>query len=145
MNCRYIVVVVAAGLATTAIAHEGVKNPAVMARMDGMTKIADNMKVIGNMAKGRTQFDVEAVRWALASVAAQAAETPALFDAMELDPKSDALPAIWDDFDDFTAKAKELETVANEVSASIEKPEDLRAALFLLGETCKSCHQTYTK
>ena len=145
MTWRNVAFVVATGFATAAIAHEGVKNPAVMARMEGMSTIAESMKVIGDMAKGSTRFDAEAVRWALTTIAEQAVETRALFEPKELDPKSEALPAIWDDFDDFTAKASALETMALRVAATIEKPEDLRNALSLLGETCKSCHNTYTK
>ena len=34
------------------VAHEGVQNAAVKARMDGMGELGAGLKVLGNMAKG---------------------------------------------------------------------------------------------
>lgn len=55
-----------------------------------------------------------------------AAGTPGLFEANETDPKSEALPEIWTNFDDFVAKAAELETIATGFSTSINDPSGLR-------------------
>ncbi len=97
---RASVLLVAALLtATTALAHQGVQNRAVLARMNGMSAIAENIKVLGNMAKGKVAFDQKAARVALQRMADHAAEAPELFEAREDDPKSEALPAIWEDFD----------------------------------------------
>lgn len=111
--------------------------------MDGMSAIAENLKVIGTMAKGEIAFDANAAREAASAMAEHAAATPELFEANETDPKSEALPAIWAKFDDFTAKALELESIAKGLSASISSPADLRPALGALGENCKSCHENY--
>ncbi|MDJ0992563.1 MAG: cytochrome c [Dinoroseobacter sp.] len=143
MNIKILATSLVAVLGTQVVAHEGVKNPAVMARMNGMKTISENMKVVGEMAKGKTRFDVSAARAAMVAVAEGAAETPALFTPEEDDPKSEALPLIWERFDDFTEKANRLEILASQLSASIEEPEDLRSALFVLGENCKSCHELY--
>ena len=128
---------------TVAIAHQGVQNPAVKARMDGMSAIAENLKVIGSMAKGEKDFDAEAARIAAAAIAKHAADTPHLFEANETDPKSEALPVIWEKFGDFTAKATQLETIARELSVSIAGREDLKLALAALGQNCKACHSAY--
>lgn len=130
-------------LAGAAIAHEGVKNPAVMTRMNGMSAIADNMKIIAVMSKGAEPFNVDEAQQALASIAFHASQTPALFEANEQDPKSEAKPEIWTNFDDFTSKAVELESLANQLTPTIEKQDDLRNAVFLLGANCKSCHEAY--
>lgn len=143
MNSNLLAIPVVVVLATAALAHEGVKNPAVMARMDGMSKIADNMKVIGNMAKGTETFDAEVLQQALTSIATKASEVPVLFEANEDDPKSEARPAIWTNFDDFKLKAVELEMLATDLSSSIKTQEHLPPALQLLGENCKSCHGPY--
>ena len=108
-----------------------------------MSAIADGMKVIGNMAKGTTQFDAARAQEALKAIASEASKTPALFEAKEDDPKSEARPEIWSNFDDFKAKAEELETLANQLAASIEEHDDLQSALRLMGKNCKSCHGTY--
>lgn len=143
MKPTYLVLCATLIAATTTLAHQGVQNPAVMARMNGMSAIAKNMKTIGQMAKGETAFDAAAAKSAAAAIAEHAAETPDLFKANETDPKSEARSEIWSNFDDFTAKALELETIASDLSRSITTPKDLAAAIGTLGANCKACHSTY--
>lgn len=140
---KLIVAAIAVVAATAAFAHSGVENEAVKARMDAMSAIGDSMKTIGSMAKGQVPFDTEAARLAVASIAEHAGETPALFEANVTDPKSEALPAIWDNFADFTAKAAALEEVALTLSTSIQGSDDLGPALGALGAACKACHTQY--
>lgn len=142
---RYLAVLFALGAATAVTAHEGVKNPAVMARMQGMKEVAADVKVLGDMAKGQATFDQAAARAAAASIAQHAAEAPGLFKAREDDPKSEALPTVWERFDDFTAKSLELETIAIGLSTSITSADDLRPALQKLGANCTACHEVYRK
>lgn len=129
--------------AGVAFAHSGVKNAAVKARMDAMSGIGAEMKVIGQMVKGVTQFDQNAARAAAAAIADHAAQTPALFEAKEDDPKSEAKAEIWANFDDFTQKSLELETIALGLSTSITNAGDLDLATKSLGANCKACHKVY--
>ena len=131
------------GLGTLAVAHTGVSNPAVLARMESMTETQDNTKVLGAMVKGERDFDVMAARAAAAEIARHAKQTPDLFRIKEMDPKTEALPAIWEDFDDFTAKSKSLEDVATSLAASLETEDQLRAGLGQIGAACKACHKSY--
>ena len=139
--------VIAVGFITAtsgiALAHSGVKNAAVMQRMMGMSGISENLKVIGDMAKGQIPFDGDAARAAALAIAGYAAQTPKLFTAFEMDPKSEAKPEIWDNFSDFMAKSMHMETVATDLSASIQEPQDLGPAVAALGETCRACHKAY--
>lgn len=128
---------------TAALAHQGVQNPAVKARMDGMSAIAENVKTLGQMSKGATEFDATTARLAASAIAEHAAATPGLFEANENDPKSEARPEIWSNFEDFTKKAKELETIAIGFSTSINELADVNAAMRALGTNCKSCHSVY--
>ena len=130
-------------IATVALAHTGVKNPTVLARMHTMLLIGDATKVLGEMAKGTTPFDAAKAEEALASIAAKAADVPALFKAQEDDPKSEALPAIWEDYEDFSAKAKALEIAASEAAGSLTSVQEVGAALQSIGQTCKGCHSQY--
>ena len=129
--------------ATTALAHQGVQNPAVMARMESMGAIAENMKTLGTMAKGAREFDAEVAREAAAAIVQHAEQTPVLFEANETDPKSEAKSIIWDEFDDFTRKSDDLVRVATEISETDLTIDDVRAAVGALGATCKACHATY--
>ena len=99
--------------ATAATAHEGVKDPAVMARMHAMSEIGDATKVLGQMAKGAAPFDATAAQSAADAIAREAARIPALFETRADDPKSEALPAIWERFEDFSALALDLERAAS--------------------------------
>lgn len=129
--------------ATTALAHQNVQNPAVKARMDAMGAIAENTKTLGAMAKGAVEFDAAQARRAAAAIAEHAAKTPELFRVQENDPKSEALPQIWQTFDDFTAKSVALKTLAAQLSTSLSEHADLQPALMALGAQCKACHGTY--
>lgn len=143
MKYRSTIFLASLALATAAIAHQGVKNPAVKARMDAMGVIGANTKVLGKMVKGAARFDAAKARAAAAAIAEHAATAPALFEDPEDDPKSEAMPAIWDNFADFTNKATALQTAAENAADRIATPQDLRTALGEIGATCKSCHAIY--
>ena len=128
--------------ATAALAHEGVKNPSVMARMHGMKTIGSETKVLGEMAKGATPFDATRAQTAAATLAGEAARIEELFKAREDDPKSEALPAVWEDFSDFTAKAKTLK-IAAEAAEDVLTVEQLQTAVRDIGATCSECHKVY--
>ncbi|MCE8545706.1 cytochrome c [Ruegeria pomeroyi] len=145
MPLRPIPLFVALFAASAALAHSGVSNPAVKARMHAMMQIADNTKILGAMAKGESPFDADEARAAAAAIAAHAASVPTLFMAEEHDPKSEALPAIWQDFDTFGQRSEALTLAAAEAAAAIETEADLKPALARIGGTCKSCHQDFRK
>lgn len=128
-------------IATAAAAHEGVKNPAVKARMHAMDVISDNLKTIGSMAQGKVAFDATAAQDAVNEIAAQAEQIPTLFEAQETDPKSEAKPEIWTNWDDFVAQADALTSAAQKVDASSAK--GLGQGLATIGGTCRSCHMQY--
>lgn len=127
----------------TVSAHQGVQNAAVLAWMENMKQIGAATKVLGTMAKGQRAFDAEEARSALSKIERLAAESPALFDTPESDPKSEALPAIWENWDDFTAKSDRLETVAAQLQDEIDGLGAVRAGLGELAATCKACHAIY--
>lgn len=130
-------------LATGTLAHVGVENPAVMARMHTMKGINDNMKMLVQMNKGERPFDQAAAQAATAAIAGDATKIPAQFQTREDDPKSEAKPEIWDDFADFSAKSDTLVTVATRMSQSIQTATDLQTTLPELGQACLACHEKY--
>lgn len=143
MKFRYLMAATLALGATAALAHTGVKNPAVMARMNGMSAISDNVKVLGTMAKGQIAFDAATAQAAARAISTHSAESVALFTPQETDPKSEARAAIWTDFDDFSAKATDLETLAAGLAETITTVDDVKAAMRPLGASCKACHSLY--
>ena len=136
-------IIAALAFAGTALAHTGVKNEAVKARMNGMSAIGNEMKILGDMAKGATQFDPALARAAAAAIADHAAATPDLFEAAEDDPHSEAKEVIWSDFEAFTAISARLNKTALDLSDTLETEDDLRTGLQVLGNACKDCHSVY--
>ena len=82
--------------AGAALAHGGVTNPVVMARMDAMSTIAAEVKALTLMARGEVAISTPARSpRRMKAIAATGTEVPVLFEAPESDPKSEASPAIW--------------------------------------------------
>lgn len=131
------------GLASWATAHSGVQNHAVMVRMEAMVDVRDHIKFLAAMAQGKRVFDAEAAQAAAAGIARHAAEMPGQFVSGDQDPKSEALPLIWTQFDDFTAKAQMLYKVAADVSQGLVTEVDLRAGVGAIGAACTACHDLY--
>lgn len=128
--------------AGAALAHQGVKNAAVKARMDNMTAISRATEVLGNMAKGKQPFETGKAQAAAQEIALLAGQISVLFEAEETDPKSEASPAIWQDFSGFETEAVKLATAAQD-AANIADESDLRTALRSIGATCNACHKAY--
>jgi len=128
-------------LATAAFA--AAQDPDVAARQETMGLIGSNVKKIGSMVKGEVDFDAEAAQAAFAKIAAKAEMVPTLFEPQSnTDPEAKAKDAIWENWDDFVAKAGDLQAAAK-AGMSVDSPEALAAAMGSLGGACKACHSTY--
>lgn len=130
---------------SAALAHGGVTNKDVMARMMVMSTLAEQVKVIGTMAKGQSRFDADIANAALIEIAAQSAQITSMFEAQADDPKSEALPAIWEKWDTFAARAMASEQVAEQLAGTVQTADDLGPTLRQLGATCKACHSEFRK
>lgn len=136
---RFFPAIALTAVATAAIAHTGVTNPAVMARMEAMSSIADEVKALSGMARGSVEFDAGEVATRMDAIAAVGTEVKVLFEAPEDDPNTEAAPSIWENYAAFTAHADDM-VAAAEAGAGAGDPAALQQALSELGETCKSCH-----
>ena len=129
--------------ATPLWAHDGVKDPQVMARMDGMSAIGAATKTLGDMAKGKAPLHQAKARMARDTIVTQAGKISALFEADASDPKSEALPNIWTDWADFTAKGEALKAAAQGLDFADQAA--LAASMRSLGGSCAACHKLYRK
>ena len=135
---------ISAPLATPLLAHEDVKNPVVIERMKTMKAIGGGMKALADMAKGEAPFDAAIADASVATISEKGGLVPAKFEANETDPATEALPAIWENFDDFVTKSEDMVVVASSVGP-IGDEAALGAALVQIGSTCKACHRDYRK
>ena len=124
-------------------AHSGVKDKNVKERMILMKEMAKNTKTIGQMLKGKTEFDANKAKLALERLSSLSLETPEVFKVNATDPKSEAKSSIWDEFDKFTKLSKDLAETSIVLVNSIETIDDLRPALKGVSSGCKACHSQY--
>lgn len=134
-----IIVLVSVAMSTAVFAHSGVKDPVVKARMDLMGSIAQTTKTLGTMAKSGDVDPAQVVEAANA-LAAHAREIEPKFSEPATDPKSEALPVIWEEMNDFLNIAKSMETAALNLAGA---PDDLANGMKEIGRTCGTCHKDY--
>jgi cytochrome c556 len=131
----------ALSLAGVAFAHAEVSNPVVKDRMELMDTIRGSFATLGGMAQGKVDFDAEKASAAQATLVEAAAKIPAAFEPNEMDPESKALPAIWDNWDDFVIHATALEGAADALDPS--SLDTIKAGVGPIGASCGGCHQAY--
>ena len=128
-------------MAGAAIAHTKVNDPTVRAWMQNMMQTAEATKILGQMAKGATDFDPDLANEAARRISDAMALVPALFEVKANDPTSEAQPAIWTDWDRFVDLAETSSRVAGTVEITTQ--DDLRTALKKIGGTCSACHNEF--
>ena len=148
-SCNLIVLVlslafVMAPLCTSdTLAHSGVLNKDVAARMTLMSSMGRNMGVLGKMLQKKAPFDQGKAVEAINNIEQLAVETPLVFEKRVLDPKSEAKELIWEEFEAFTKISIGLATSAKQLSSSMKSFDDLRPALISLSQSCKECHSRF--
>ena len=143
MKSFKLIILISLTISSVAFAHSGVKDKNVKERMIVMKEMAGNTKIIGKMVKGKTSFDANQVKLALERLSALSLETPKVFTINATDPKSEAMPNIWDEFDEFTKLSKDLAETSIVLANSVATIEDLRPALKKVSSGCKACHSRY--
>ncbi len=104
------------------------------------------MGSIGDILKYKLPYSAD-IKTHASNINAYAKMIPGAFEKNISMGKTDAQSVVWEDWDDFTAKAKALENAAAKLAASAEGG-DMRAMMpnvKALGEACRGCHNTYRK
>jgi cytochrome c556 len=111
-----------------------------------MKSLGGGLGAMAPIARGEQPYDADKVATALASLSETAGklDVAALFPAGSGTGDTDALPAIWDNVADFTARMDKLKADIAEVAASVPADQaGVGAALGKLGANCGSCHEVY--
>jgi cytochrome c556 len=106
-----------------------------------MQNIRTEFSVLARMSREKIEFDKSLAESARLNLLKLAASTPVIFEDDDLPINSEALPAIWQNWDDFVSKSEDLEFVLEGVDTSTLI--DLRSSLGNVGAACGSCHQKY--
>jgi cytochrome c556 len=132
-----------AACAGLALAHEGAKG-VVKERMDLMKGQAKQMKLIGDMAKGKKKFDAAKAAAAARDLGKTTKKIPELFPEGSNGHPSEALDAVWKDWDRFKGDAHDAEEAANALATSLEaSAQDWKGAFQKMTNACKACHESF--
>ncbi|MBT8455113.1 MAG: cytochrome c [Alphaproteobacteria bacterium] len=108
----WITAVVIAGSGLAALAHSGATG-VMKERMDAMGEMGDAMKSLTPMMRGQTAYDPDVVRNAADTMVRHAGtQMTELFPEGSNGAPSEALDAIWEDWEEFAALAEALRTSA---------------------------------
>jgi cytochrome c556 len=106
-----------------------------------MQNIRLEFSVLARMSREKIEFDESLAESARINLLQLAASTPTIFEDDDLPINSEALPEIWENWDDFVSKSEDLEFVLEGIDTSTLT--DLRGSLGNVGAACGSCHQKY--
>jgi cytochrome c556 len=109
-----------------------------------MKKIGGSVGALTAISKGQKPYDAEAVKAALTTISETAKVFPDQFKPGTETGDKAASPKIWENMDDFKARAGKLGSDAETILAQL--PADsagVGTALQMLGKNCAGCHQTY--
>ncbi|MCG7983281.1 MAG: cytochrome c [Candidatus Thiodiazotropha lotti] len=119
---------------------------AVEYRQGVMNVFSWNMKAMGDMMKGKTEFDK--ARFAAHAEELSNASKFKLMNGFPEDSESDesdALAEIWMDFEDFESKFQDFGSAAQALDKAAQGGDkgSMGAALKETGKSCKACHKKY--
>ncbi len=121
-----IVVALVSAATAGAIAHSGATG-VVKKRMDAMDAVGDAMKSLTAMMRGKETYDPERVRLEARKINAHSGDSlTKLFPEGSLQPPTEALPAIWTDWERFSELAKQLSTYATALQAAADNQRPRR-------------------
>ncbi len=134
------VMAVGVGFASLAIAAD---DP-IEARQQLMQNNQDAAKIAFGMAQGQVPFDAEKAKAAMQTIQDDMAEFPTLFPEGTDKGDTSASPAIWQNMEDFKARAAKLASDAKAAQVAADGGLDaFKTALGAVGGDCGGCHEAY--
>ncbi|GGL80040.1 c-type cytochrome [Wenxinia marina] len=131
-----------------ALAQQDPLEAAVEARQSHMELQGMMVGVLGGMARGNMEYDAETAQAAADNLAALASMSHRFYwpegtAAGEIED-SRALPAIWENPEEFQAHVDQLdEAAAGLVQVAGDGLEAMQAGLGPVGQACGSCHEDF--
>ena len=141
---------VALGLSTSAVADENAFNDgdkAVEYRQKALSVMQQNFAAMAELVKGEVDYDAQ-VFTNRANDFEKLAGIPwsgfAVEGAMPGD-NSDALTAIWDNWEDFQERSNDLQQYAAKLASAAESGsmDNIKPVFMDTAQTCKGCHDEY--
>lgn len=146
MRIDQVLTGLALALVTTAALAHGGATGVVKERMDAMEELGKATKGLAAMARGRAPFEPDAAAALAETIEAHGGDAlTELFPEDSISGPSEALPEIWEEWEEFARLAEDLEAQAialQEVAAA----EDVEAFQMEFRETtqlCLDCHEQF--
>lgn len=136
------VLLTAALISTTAIAHEGATG-VVKERMDAMETIGKANRSLVAISRGRAEFDLTTVQSAAKTIAEHSGQSFIdLFPEGSTSEVSEAKAEIWQKFDQFSNYSLDLESKALALS-EIESEDQFKSSYDAMSKNCGGCHRSF--
>ncbi len=136
----------------------------VRERHELMESMGEAVQSISAMVRGKADYDAERMRELAGWLSAAGGDRlTSLFPEGSHDPAGEALPAIWEDFERFSALADDLTKAANKLAEAADRPPapagatppdpatgaggeaPAMDAMTALVMSCKGCHDAFRK
>ncbi len=133
-----------------AYSHSGATG-IIKERMDAMGVMGDKSKIVANMFKGKTEFNAAALIDAADAFVMHGTGMAELFpdtDASRNGHKTEALPKIWDEWQEFSTMVDEFISSSKALKETINSTNDigtLKKAFFKTTKNCSGCHKRFRK
>lgn len=134
-------------LGATALAATIKPETAVNYRQGLYHAIIWNFGPMAQMVRGRRPWDQAAFAQRAGNIAFYSTQLLQGFTPGSLTSKSEAKPAIWQHWDDFSTKMKDFEDASADLAAVARQGDEAatKAAFKRTVDTCKACHDHYRK
>lgn len=121
--------------------------PLIQYRQNLMSGQRASMASIGDILKNKLPYSTNHIAAHARNISEYAKLIPDAFKKQITAGATDAKPEIWQNWEDFTAKAKALEKASAKLS-TVAASGDMKAIMpqvKALGDSCKACHDSYRK
>lgn len=128
-------------------AQDDENQPILDYRQRVMGSIRGSMANIGDMLKYKMPYSSQHFQTHAKNISDYAKLLPDAFEKKIAEGRTDAKPAIWNNWDDFVSKANALSDAAAALATAAEGG-DARAMMpqvSELGNACRNCHNEYRK
>lgn len=128
-----------------AVGHESATG-VVKERMELMKANGKAMKALAAMVKGQSPYNADQVRSLAKDLQTDSTQIPKLFPEGSLQPSSEALPTIWQNWTKFEDLAKRMGAASVTVAEAADGGVAAVAPAFGgLAKTCGACHTEFRK
>lgn len=135
-----------AGLLAIGVTAAIAQSDVVEQRQNLMKQMGAQTRPIGGMLRGQEPFDLAKVQAGLKVFSENAEKAATLFPESSKDaPKTEALPAIWENKAKFDSIMTKLSQDAKTAMASIKDEASFKAEMPKVLQNCGACHNDFRK